>query len=108
LFDFRNALRNRTYVAASGVFVESISHAEMDDSFGVMQHWGKPGEKRKHGKASVRELEARQRWDSLIYFCQPGSHDGGRGLTCSSTMARNPLSVRRRLSEGIANKLAMV
>jgi len=66
---------------------KAFSHAEMDDSFGVMQHGGEPGEKRKQGKASVRELEARQWWDSLIYFCQPGSHDRGRGLTWSSTMA---------------------
>ena len=72
LFDFGNALI-RTYVLASGVFVESISHAEMRDSFGIVQLSGKPGEdtgeKRKHCKASVRELEAR-RWES---FCFPFS-----------------------------------
>jgi len=91
LFDFGNALRIREYVSASGVFVESISHAEMRDSFGIVQLSGKPGEKpgekRKHGKASVSELEARRQWESLFSLCQPGSHDDkGRGLTWSNTM----------------------
>jgi len=40
------------------VFVESISHAEMRDSFGIVRLSGKLGEKlrekRKHGRASVR------------------------------------------------------
>jgi len=36
------------------VFVESISHAEMRDGFGIVQLSGKPGEKWKHGKASER------------------------------------------------------
>jgi len=66
---------------------KALSHSEIDDSFGVMQQGGEPGEKPKHVKASVRQLEPRQRWDSLIYFCQPRSHDAGRGLTWSSTMA---------------------
>jgi len=56
LFDFGNALRIRAYVLASGVFVGSISHAEMRDSFGIVQLSGKPGEdpgeKRKHCKAN--------------------------------------------------------
>jgi len=55
----------------------------MRDSFGIVQLSGKPGEKpgekRKHGKASVSELEARGQWESLFSFCQPGSHDKGRG-----------------------------
>jgi len=59
---FGNALRIRAYVSASGVFVESVSDAGMRDSFGIVQLSGKPGEKpgekRKRGKASVRELEA--------------------------------------------------
>jgi len=36
----------------------------------------RPGEKWKHCKASVRELEARRKWESFFSFCQPGSHDG--------------------------------
>jgi len=86
LFDFGNALRIRAYDSASGVFVESTSHAEMRDSFRIVQLSGKPGEKL-NCKASVRELEARRQWDSLFSFCQLGSHDGGRGLTMSSTIA---------------------
>ena len=85
MFDFGNALRIRAYVSASGVFVENISNAEMRHSFGIMQFSGKPGEKlggkRKHGKASVRELEARRQWESLFSFCEAESHDGRRGLT---------------------------
>jgi len=46
------------------VFVQSISHAEIHDSFGIVQLSGKlgekPGEKRMHGKAGVRVLEARR------------------------------------------------
>jgi len=88
LFDFGNALMIGAYVSASGVFVESISNAEMRDSFEIVQLSGeKPGEKRKHSKASVRELEARRQWESLCCFCQPGSHGVRRGLTWSSTMA---------------------
>jgi len=87
LFDFGNALRIRAYDSASGALVESISHAEMRDSFGIVQLSGKPGEKPKHSKPSVRELGARRQWDNLFSFCQLGSHDGGRGLTMSSTMA---------------------
>jgi len=68
-----------------GLYVgESIANAGMRDSFGIVQLSGKPGEKR---KASARELEARRQWDRLFSFCQPGSHDGGRRLTWSSTMA---------------------
>ena len=63
------------------MFVESIPHAEMCDNFGIVQLSGeprdRPGEKRKHGKASVRELEAWRQWDSLFSFCRSGSHDGG-------------------------------
>ena len=44
----------REYVSASGVFVESISHAEMWDSFRIVQFSGKPGENGKRGKASLR------------------------------------------------------
>ena len=77
----------RAYVSASGVFVESISNAEMRDSFRIVLLGEKPGEKRKYSKASVRELEARRQWASLCCFCQPGSHGVRRGLTWSSTMA---------------------
>ena len=70
MFEFGNALRIRVYVSASGVFVESISHAEMRDSFGIVRLSGKPGdklrEKRKHGKASVGES-----WKT-----------GGSGIVC--------------------------
>ena len=49
---------------------ESIANAGMRDSFGIVQLSGKPGEKpgekRKHCKAWVKELEAR-RWES-VYF----------------------------------------
>jgi len=75
------------YVPASGVFVESISNAKIRDSFWSMLLGEKPGEKWKHSKASVRELEARPQWESLCCFCQPGSHGVRRGLTWSSTMA---------------------
>jgi len=68
LFDFGNALRIRAYVSASGMFVEGISNAGMRDSYGIMQLSGKPGEKRKHSKASMRELEARQQWKSLFFL----------------------------------------
>jgi len=49
-----------------GLYVrESIANAGMRDSFGIVQLSGKPGEKpgekRKHCKASVRELKARRR-----------------------------------------------
>jgi len=83
LFDFGNTLRIWAYVSASGVFVESISNAGMSDGFGIAQLSGKPGERPgeqwKHGKVSVRELEARRQWESLFSFCRPGSHDGARG-----------------------------
>jgi len=65
---------------------ESISNAGMRDSLGIVQLSGKPGEKRKHCKIS-RRVEAGWQWDSLFSFCQPGSHDVGRGLTWSTTMA---------------------
>jgi len=47
----------------------------MRDSFGIVQFLGKLGEKRRYGKASVRELEARRQWDSLFSCCQPGGGD---------------------------------
>jgi len=51
---------------------ESIANAGMRDSFGIVQLSGKPGEKRKHCKTSVKELEAR-RWESVCFsFGQPG------------------------------------
>jgi len=68
-------MRIRAYVSALGVFVESISNLGMRDSFGIVQLSGKrgekPGEKRKHGRAGVRETEPRQEWESLSSFCQP-------------------------------------
>lgn len=82
MFDFKfgNALRIRAYVSTPGVFVESTCKAEMGDGFGVMQllrkpegkpggkHGGKPGGKWKHGKASVRELETQQQWESFFFL----------------------------------------
>jgi len=45
---------------------ESIVNAEIHDGFGIVQLSGeKLGEKQKHCKASVKELEARP-WDSLF------------------------------------------
>ena len=38
---------------------ESIANAGMHDSFGNVQLSGIPGQKRKHCKASAKELEAR-------------------------------------------------
>ena len=87
MLDFGNALRIRAYVSASGVFVESISNAEMRDSFGIVRLSGKLGEKRKHGKASARELEVRRQWETYFSFCQPERHDVVRRLTWSSTVA---------------------
>ena len=54
-----------------GLYVrESIANAGMRDSLGIVQLSGKPGEKpgekRKHCKASVRELKAR-RWESVCF-----------------------------------------
>ena len=66
---------------------ERIANAGMCDSLGIVQLSGRPGEKRNYYKVSRRELEARRQWDSLFSFCQPGSHDVGRGLTWSTTMA---------------------
>jgi len=44
---------------AFGLYVRgSIANAGMRDSFGIIQLSGKPGEKRKHCKTSVRGLEA--------------------------------------------------
>jgi len=52
---------------AFGLYVrESIANAGMRDSFGIVQLSGKPGENRKHCKASVRGQEARRQWDSLF------------------------------------------
>ena len=54
------------------MFVGSILHPEMRDSFGIVQLPGKPGEKPgekwKHSKASMRKLEAQRQWDSLFSF----------------------------------------
>ena len=41
-------------------------NAGMRDSFGIVQLLGKPGGKRKHCKASVKELEARG-WESVCF-----------------------------------------
>ena len=40
----------------------------MRDSFGIVRLSGKPGEKQKHCKASVRGVEAERQWDSLFSF----------------------------------------
>jgi len=49
---------------------ESIANAGMRDSFGIVRLSGKPGkkprEKRKHCKASVKELEARG-WEKCLF-----------------------------------------
>jgi len=58
----------RVYGLASGVFVESIVKAGMRDSFGTVQPSGKPGEKRKHCKVSVKGLEARRQQQSVCFF----------------------------------------
>jgi len=49
----------RVYGSASAVLFgrENIVNAGMRDSFGIVQLSGKLGEKRKHHKASVKELE---------------------------------------------------
>jgi len=65
-FGFRYTVR----VWASGLYVRgSIANAGMRDSFGIVQLSGKPGErpgeKRKHCEASVKELEAR-RWEKCL------------------------------------------
>jgi len=49
----------------------------MRDSFWIVELSGKPGEKpgekRKHGKTSVRKLETQRQWDSLFsFFVSPG------------------------------------
>jgi len=53
----------------------------MRGSFRMVQLSGKPaenpGEKRKHCKASVKDLEAR-RWECLFSFWLAGRVDGGR------------------------------
>ena len=54
---------------AFGLYVrESIANAGMRGSFGIAQLSGKPGEKRKHCKASVKELEARRRRGKVFVF----------------------------------------
>ena len=59
-FGFGNTVR----LWAFGLYVrESIANAGMRDSFGIVQLWGKPGEKRKYCKISRKEPEARR----LIY-----------------------------------------
>jgi len=40
---------------------EKIANTGMQDSFGIVQPSGKPGEKRKHCKVSWKGLEAQQR-----------------------------------------------
>ena len=56
-----------------GLYVrESIANAGMRDSFGIVQLSGKPGEKRKYCKPSVRELEAQGSEIVCFSFCQPG------------------------------------
>jgi len=46
---------------AFGLYVrESTANAGMRDSFGIVQLSGESGEKWKHGKASVRDLEAQR------------------------------------------------
>ena len=57
----------------------------MRDSFGIVQLSGMPGEKWKHSKASMRELEARRQWESLFPFVSQGVMIGG--LAWSSTIA---------------------
>ena len=53
---------------AFGLYVrESIANAGMLDSFGIVQLLGKPGEKGKHCRASVKELKAR-RWEKCLFF----------------------------------------
>ena len=55
------------WIWAFGLYVrESIANAGMRDSFGIVQLSGKPGEKQKHCKASVRGLEAR-RWEKCLF-----------------------------------------
>jgi len=61
---------------------ESIANAGMRDSFRIVQLSGKPGEKpgekRKHCKASVKELEVR-RWEGVCFpFSWPGVLTGKR------------------------------
>jgi len=58
LFDFGNALRIWAHVSGSGVF--------------IVQPSGKPGEKRKHGKANVRELETCDSGRVCFPFVGPG------------------------------------
>jgi len=54
---------------AIGLYVrESIANAGMRDSSGIVQLSGKPGEKRKYYKASVRGLEARRLEKCLFCF----------------------------------------
>ena len=54
--------------------VESISNAGMHESFGTLQSAGMPGEER--CRASVKELEARGRWESLFSLASPGVTKG--------------------------------
>jgi len=57
---------------------ESHANRGVRDSFGIAQLSRRLGEKRKYCKVSLKELEARK-WESVCFFCQPGSHDEGRG-----------------------------
>jgi len=76
---FGNALRIRAYVLASGVFVQSISNAGMRDRFGIAQLSGKPVEKPKRGKASVRESRKSDGSGRVCFpFVSPGIMTGGR------------------------------
>jgi len=51
---------------------ESIANAGMRDSFGIVQLSGKPGEKRKHCKVSVKNLEAGGSSGVFVAFVSPG------------------------------------
>jgi len=60
--------------------VESIANAGTRDSFGIVQFSGKPSEKRKSWKASMKELESRrQKSVFLLFSYQPGSYDEEKG-----------------------------
>jgi len=63
------------YVSGSGVcwdVRESIANAGMHDSFRIVQLSGKPGEKRKHCKVGVKELEAGGSSGVFVSIVSPG------------------------------------
>jgi len=77
-FVFGYALRIRAWVwlrvygSASGVCLDvgkSIANSGIRDGFGIVQPSGKSGEKRKHCKVSVKELEAGGSSESVCFFC---------------------------------------